>query len=614
MEINSYTRRTAASGPVKTQERSSWETRWVLLLLVLAAAVRLYWGLRPRVVWGDEPFYLWLGESLLRGEGFHFFGISAAHFSPLFPLLAAGLGRVAGLLGVTGTQALAAGSTTLYVICGTLLALPIYALARRLAGPKAGLCAGLAAALYPALTAGIPLWGTMTEPLYLLLIAAAWWALLVGQQDRRPWAYGAAGAALALAYLERPEAIVYLIAGPAALLLINLLLPGDVRGDQGRKEAAGSAGLRSAALSAPQSRGAEVKRTLSGAAVALITFGLLITPQLVTLHAETGQWQLIEEAGSTYVSSQGLARGDSKAFDQGTWGLDPASGEVYLFSPSSESQGLVAAILADPVKFLHLMYENLLSLVATTFSINLIPWPLAALAGLGLLAPPWNRRRLRGELLLIASLAGPLGFLPFFIQPRYIAGLLIPALVWIGEGTARLAEGVRGSGNAKTQRHRDTIAQPGSGKSGESAESASTSIVRALSLLPALLLALGLLWAAPQLDAALRGGHSFRPAHRAAAAALVQHGAGAADVVLSRYPAIAFHAGTRWAPTPAATWPEVVAYAQRKGARFLAFDAREATLRPQLAFLLDPATTPGELDYLTTVDDGTGPVALYRFR
>ena len=71
--------------------------------------------------------------------------------------------------------------------------------------------AGLAAALYPVLTVSVPLWGTMTEPIYLLLIATAWWALLRGQQERRPLGYAAAGAALALAYLTRNEAIVYLV-------------------------------------------------------------------------------------------------------------------------------------------------------------------------------------------------------------------------------------------------------------------------------------------------------------------------------------------------------------------------------------------------------------------
>ncbi len=132
--------------------------------------------------------------------------------------------------------------------------------------------------------------------------------------------------------------------------------------------------------------------------------------------------------------------------------------------------------------------------------------------------------------------------------------------------------------------------------------------------MPALVLAILLLWQAPRVWHQQQTGGGFRPAHRAAADALIAAGAGSDALVLSRFPAIAFHAGTRWAPTPAASWPEVATYAQRRGARFLAIDAKEAVLRPQLAFLLDPAQAPAELAYLTTVDDGAGPVVIYRFR
>ena len=110
----------------------------------------------------------------------------------------------------------------LYVICGTLLVLPIYGIARRLAGDAAGLAAALVAAVYPVLTAGVPLWGTMTEPLYLLLVATAWWALLVALAGRAACAgYAVAGATLALAYLTRTEALVYLAVGLAAVPLIT---------------------------------------------------------------------------------------------------------------------------------------------------------------------------------------------------------------------------------------------------------------------------------------------------------------------------------------------------------------------------------------------------------
>ncbi len=84
--------------------------------------------------------------------------------------------------------------------------------------------------------------------------------------------------------------------------------------------------------------------------------------------------------------------------------------------------------------------------------------------------------------------------------------------------------------------------------------------------------------------------------------------------MLSRYPAIAFHAGTRWAPTPAATWDEVAAYAQRKGAHYLVADEWEIQMRPQLSALLDPAAAPASLVHVATVDQGFGAVVIYRFR
>jgi len=578
-------------------------TRWLLLgLVLLAALVRVYWGVRPRIVWGDEPFYLWLGQSLLNGQGYQFFGISGVHFSPLYPLLAGVIARLATALAGASPQALASGSVVLYIICGTLLVLPIYGIARRIAGRRAGLCAGLATALYPVLTVSIPFWGTMTEPIYLLLIATAWWTLLVAQQERRLWAYAVAGAALALAYLTRNEAIVYLVAGLGAVLLIEAVAPGP---SVAPKERDGKPEPVADPVFRPIARTAGIKRALIGVALALGVFSVLISPYLIVLHAQTGKWQLLEEAGSTYVSSQGLARNDLAAFDRATWGLDPASGEVYLFSPTSEGQGLVSAIAANPRGFLRLLRLNLADLLATTFSSQLLPLVLAGLAVLGLFTRPWATRRLRAELLLIAALAGPLSFLPFFIQPRYLAGVLIPALVWIGGGTAWLGEWLARSWaqiRAETR---------GGGGAAESSDPPAGQFLRAL---PALLLAVLLLWQAPRLWSQLQIGGGFRPAHRAAADALVAAGAGPDALVLSRFPAIAFHAGTWWAPTPAASWPEVAAYARRKGARFLALDAKEAALRPELAFLLDPTRAPAELAYLTTVDDGAGPLILYRFR
>ena len=53
-----------------------------------AALVRLVALLEPqRIVWGDEPFYLWLGRNWLTGRGYSFTGYSDVHHTPMYPLL-----------------------------------------------------------------------------------------------------------------------------------------------------------------------------------------------------------------------------------------------------------------------------------------------------------------------------------------------------------------------------------------------------------------------------------------------------------------------------------------------------------------------------------------------
>ncbi len=549
---------------VEARQATRRETLALGLIVLLAAGVRLFWGLQPRIIWGDEPFYLWLGQSLLSGQGYQFFGLSGVHASPLLPLLAGIIGRIAGLFGATGMAALTSGTVTLYVVCGAALVLPLSAIAWRMYGPTAALFTALATAFYPALTGGVLLWGTMTEPLYLLLVAAAWWALLVGLEERRLAAYLLAGVCIGLAYLTRTEAIAFLVAGLGAAIVLFWV------------------------FSRHRSR-----TVLIGAVLTVVAFFAVISPYLIVLHNETGKWQLMEEAGSTYVSAQGLALGSLKAFDNATWGLDPASGEVYYFSEASEQQGLLDAVKADPATFERLLRSNLSQLEQTLISLRLLPWPFLAIIVLGLFTLPWDAQRLRRELFVATSLVGALSFLPFFIQDRYLATALIPALIWIGAGLAWLSGWVAASAQALVMRP-----------------------VRAWpwGLAVAALCVAFLLVQTHQLRNLLSVTQSFQTGHVEAAETLREIGITPDTVVMSRYPAIAFHSGAAWTPTPAATWEEVRAYARAKGAHYLVMDEREAQWRPQLAFLLDPQNAPPELRHIATLGTEPRKVVVYEFR
>ncbi len=132
--------------------------------------------------------------------------------------------------------------------------------------------------------------------------------------------------------------------------------------------------------------------------------------------------------------------------------------------------------------------------------------------------------------------------------------------------------------------------------------------------LPLLALAAVLLLDIPRLQSRLQVTGSFQPAHLTIAAKLREAAAGGDARLMSRYPAIAFHADTAWSPTPAASWDEALAYARSHGVSYVAVDQNEVKLRPQLAALLDPAAAPPGLELVALVDEGRGPVLLYRLK
>ena len=542
-------------------ERRRWPV-WIVPVALVAAAVlvRLYYTTYDRVVWGDEPFYLWIGQSLWSGHGFNFFGYSGAHFPPLYPALAGGLALITG--------SLLKASDLIYITAGALLVLPLYYLVRSTVNATAAWMTGLVVALYPALTSGVLAWGTMTEPLYLLWVGLAVWLLFLAL-DRTPSRTREVlllGAALGLAYLTRTEALVLVVA-MFGLLFVGRLLRGD-----------------------------RFLPVVGRLAAGLAAFMLIASPYLVYIRGETGHWNLTGAAGMAFVSMTGLAEKDPSAFDRSTWELDPANGEVYIFAPSSETEPLLPALLGDPLALLRRLRAGLLDAQALFFSVKMMPLLLAAVAFLGLLARPWPPRRLRGELALIASLAAPGAYVPFFVQERYLAGALIPAMVWIGIGLWVLGDWLAGTWRGLRQR-------PLSGRQ-----------TRLLLAAPAIALSLLLVALGPIVWQQMQRTHSFQPGHLAAAAELRALGVTPETTVMSRNPAIAFHAGTRWTPTPFEPWPEVEAYARAHDADYLVLDHWEGNLRPVYDFLLTPSLAPPGLRYVTTIEASDDPVLIYEFQ
>jgi 4-amino-4-deoxy-L-arabinose transferase-like glycosyltransferase len=192
--------------------------RSLLVLGAAALAVRLFYVLviapSPVGVGGDAGFYhsaanlIVHGHFLYRGIFGHAY-VTAEH-PPLFPLVLS----VSSLFG--GESLLA--HRIVGCALGSLAVVLIAQLSSRAGGPRAGIIAGAMAAVYPPLVTADGL--VMSEPLFVLLSAAALLLALRAVRTARTRDCAALGALIGLATLTRGEGLLLipLLAWPAAWL------------------------------------------------------------------------------------------------------------------------------------------------------------------------------------------------------------------------------------------------------------------------------------------------------------------------------------------------------------------------------------------------------------
>jgi len=541
--------------------KKSWLTPTLLGLLALVA--RYSYAGATRIVWGDEPFYLWLGRNWFSGKGYHLWFVDHwdYHHTPGYPFISATLTLLTGDM----TRA----SAWSYVLFGALLTLAVYFLARRIYGPKSALAAGLLTALAPA-TAIMPLyWGTMTEPPYLALSMLGVFFAHRAFQRFRVRDIILSGVFLALAYYVRPEAVVYL--GAMGLIL----------------------GLR-AISRAPRLKNLGYPMLLG------VVFLLAIFPYLYKVRQTTGVWTISQKVAANFATAEGLALGNFRQFDIETWGLDSTGENVRFFSEETADASATAYILNDPIGYARILYGNTRKLLNQLFSTHLFPGYLLIVLTLGLFGRTWDRKRAWNELFLAFTLLPGLSFILFFVQERYIAALVPTLFIWSGEGLIVLGDWLQASVKLIGSR--------------ESAKAQNKKKTGWLLWLPTALLMVFFLIVTPrQADSAFMAG-SVRPVQVRAARELAPY-IHPGDVVMSRYVAIAWHSGAEWLPTPAASIDETLTYARRHGVKFWAVDGYEAHhLRPQFAPLVDdPEQPPPGLKLLLIVPDATGkePVVIY---
>lgn len=527
--------------PSRRGRRPGWASDhfWLAVggAVAVGFALRLAAGLTDDAPASDETAYLQSGMSLLDGDGFTRGGRPELHFPPLLPFL---LGVVHKLVGDPHTA-----SVVVTLVAGTVVIVPLALLARRLAGPRVGARAGIAAAWVAAVLPGLAIMpalrGTGSEAVYtLVVVAATWVALAAAAHDGRSRLAltAVAGLLVGMAYLTRPEGLFLVV--PLGLAVAWPSLRPLRRRWRARREGEPSAGGRR-----------EVAALLGTAAAFGLPVLLCVAPYAAFLHTHTGQWSLTAKTQDVSIEAwHAVARADRLTRDSILYQLDETGLRF-----EDERTSLPELARDDPAGYAAILKTNLGELGSIAAGWSLVPLPVSALAIWG----AWSRRRAGGTYVALA-----VGLLPpatavvaFFVQPRYLVLGVAMATALAGVGVATVSH-----------RWRPLVAVG--------------AVV--VALVPSI----------QGFDGHAGWGHPADFTDQRLAGEWIAEHTDPEDRVVTRSMVVDFYAERPTVALPYAELPQVLAYARHYGARYVVADsAHIGRFRPQLRMLLDEDEVDG---------------------
>ncbi len=541
----------AATGVAALRRR--WDA-WLVTVLAASFGCRFFLVCLPRVMRWDEPSYVLLGRAIWHGRGFRLDRLPELHYPPLFPFLFGASDRLLG----NGEWA----TDFWFLLAGTALVYVVYRFAAELYDLHVARVAALLVAFFPGLSTAVLYWGTMTEPVFVLLIYGAFWAGWRATRDGSLKTFALAGGLLALAYLGRPEGVGWCVTLAAACVVLAVL--------EGRFASGGRV----------------LSRTLAGGALLALVFVFLSSPYLVYLHKHTGRWVLSTKPGITWKIGSAVLHHDPADYDRIVATLARPGGEPEWFSTQRFDKPGVGVGIPGAKALAHRALLNVESLAARVFKEQAFPIYLVPFVFVGWW-PARSREYWKRVLFLLAAIAPVLAFLAFHIQQRFFAPAFPALLIGVALGFDRVGDWVR-----KILGRRGVAVAKGK---------AATAVTAAALVLLGFGHAHLIRTKLPELDFA----------HKEAGLWLRAHSPENAKV-LSLDEAVAAYARRTWIPSPRAPYPEYIAYARRKGASYIVVDEFEVTkIRPFLSFLLDTSHPPPDLEPVMTARDRNGETIVF---
>lgn len=626
-------------------------------LALLALVARLPAATINFVIGTDEAAYLTLAQNLAAGHGFTVDGLHPhTEFDPGYPLIASVIYWL--------TNSSSPSSNTLNknslelpakinLLLGGLVVIPVYLLARKMYGEGIARRAGLLTALLPALVLSVPNFGASSEQVYTLCVWFGLLALWAGLHETRPRAWGffaLAGLAFGYAHLTRWEGAIYWLIG---ILWIGWAVSIDHK--KSASTLSGDPPMHSVSLS--KNRGAKSKgafstsiwpgnvsfdfaRTLRQAQGAALRSGRLLDVLMwrspVGILQATGKLLIftlafallavpygiyLENAQGTWFSSKATTQqlqGEAVAMDDPlAWEREYQSYEQARTEPKGVVDWLKGLWINRDAEIKLYLRNWLLQLTlpfrSSSFLFSL--WlPFAGLAWLKRQPEPGAVQR---RVYLLSALV-PLTFFPIaFVDARYLLSLTPVGLIWAAEGLVVAEEWLRRravrlpSYSLKTLTHRVPAVENVRAPLGCFAKDADFEQVLRSSRLPSYSLTglICLVFAAASLIGPFLIPQPIE--YKALGEWMRTNGIASGETVLARKRQVPFYADARWEWLPLADLEGVLAYAEDQHARYLVIDERTVpTLRPELAFLLDPTQAPTALRVVHVVE-GSQKIVLY---
>ena len=354
---------------------------------------------------GEGAEYARIAENLAAGSGYR--GIATPGkelmFPPLFPFLIAATSVLTRNAEVAGRL--------VSVWMGTMLVLPIYFIGCHLYNRKVAYLAAALVACHPLL---VNFSATVyCESTYLtLLLTAVYWSFRA-LRLRTARTFILAGVFFGLAYLTRPEAVIYL------LLALGLTL---AYVSMTCRQNLSQVALRAMWLP--------------------LAFLVLAAPYILWLHAETGQWRLEGKSPLNYTTARETLGGrdphdaqygvDSDLTERGVWIQANLS---TIRSARFKPQEVARYCLAKSKSILDYSKDTIAN---TAFFGSPM---LFAFAVLGLFRRPWHPEAIANHLflLMLLSVATVALFGIYYLSIRFLLVFLPVLLLWASNGIIELA-------------------------------------------------------------------------------------------------------------------------------------------------------------------------------